>query len=283
MPPKPVNSVPGGSGARFPRPAKVKALNNAIWKSSSGRKRVGSPSHHETSDVPQQKERRLVRNLETRPRSQAHVMGHRHSDDDALATHAMPVPRQKKRMAPELDDDADRSGHETEEDPDDDIIDDLQALDSSRLRDTLSEELVQWNRQPQGKKSVSSHSTQSQLDDLDDLLDFGERSALTTASDNDHFQGEKEELDDYDEISGDEASLGRPVRTLKSKETKRVKARQAEIPKWGHKAVDSRYRDQTKKAAVAMGFLNENDGLKDFKDDDDAWPDAPWCPPGPGQ
>ncbi|KAM6489597.1 hypothetical protein JOM56_014919 [Amanita muscaria] len=187
-------------------------------------------------------------------------------------------------MAPESDDDNGRSEHETEDDPDDDIIDDLQALDSSRLRDTLSEELVQWNRQPQRKKSVSSHRTQSQSDDFDDLLEFGDRSAQSENDpENDHFQGEKEELDDYDEISGDEASLERPVRTLKSKETKRVKARQAEIPKWGHKAVDSRYRDQTKKAAVAMGFLNENDGLKDFKDDDDAWPDAPWCPPGPGQ
>ncbi|KIL59616.1 hypothetical protein M378DRAFT_14732 [Amanita muscaria Koide BX008] len=281
MAPKAVNPLAGGSGARLPRPAKAKALENAIWKAqaTSGRKRHGSPTQQ--ADVPAHKERH------THPR-QANVTKHSHHNSGPVANPATvpPISSQKKRkIVVESDEDDGKSEHETDhDDPDENIIDDLKALESSRLRDTLSSESVQWSHKPQRKKSVSSHDVQSLPsadEDSADLPELEHPSAITTASEIDQFQGEDEELEDYNETSGDETSFVRPVRKLKSNQMKRVKARQAEIPKWGRTIGDTRYREQTQKAAVAMGFLDDSEGLQDFKDD--PWPDAPWCPPGSGQ
>ncbi|KAM6489458.1 hypothetical protein JOM56_015091 [Amanita muscaria] len=255
-----------------PRPAKAKALQNKIWQDQSSvrRKRVDS-----TSDVqPRTKEPRVQE-----PSASQAKAYHRYrpavlsdnEDAEGLIAQVLTRAPKKKPVHPPPDYEGESNKESDEEDAyEDEVLDEynLHGLD----KEIIESEAPQWAPQKTIKvrKAATSQSSAGQ-DDVQ-LPPVHDEYEATTASENDHFQGEREGLPTDDDSEKDkdseDDSSGGPK----------------QLPHWA--SVYKKYQGGSREqAAVAMGFVSStSEGVnKDRTTQSKQWRAAPYDLPSPGQ
>ncbi|KAM6491506.1 hypothetical protein JOM56_000078 [Amanita muscaria] len=268
------------SGPRLARTAKAKALQNKVWQEQGSVRRKRTESN--SDQLPRSKEARIQQSSASQGKTvrAARRLPPGWSDydsEDNRRTTELPQKISGKKKQPstryseELEDfQDDMDGDEEDEEEGADANEDLEDLDDRHLTETLQSEAVQWAR-PKHKRAPHND---------DDEVTIPNENELTTASENDRFQGDREDLPSEEESDKESEDDGGGQK--KNKLDKRADARRSELPHWAR--VYKKYQGGSReKAAVAMGFVSPGKDVDDYHKQSKQWWAAPYCSPGPGQ